>query len=301
MSAPMMRITGPFVGLEQFVTENAPLAKFTWFKIGGPARWLVRPRNVEELQEASRRCIDNNIPIYVLGLGANLLISDEGVDGAVFRFSEDHWKRVEFQNNLVHVGAGTDMLKLLIKTVRQGLSGLECLAGIPGTLGGGIRMNAGGKFGDIGALVSRVTVMDTSGQLFERTKDDLVFEYRHTNIAAKFILDATLELEEDDPERIQEKTKMIWMYKRNTQPLNSKNAGCIFKNPRGLSAGALIDQAGLKGLKIGSAEISTKHANFIVAHEGAKAEDVHKLIKIIREKVYEKNEILLETEVQIWP
>jgi len=296
-----MRITGPFSGCEQFVTENAPLVKFTWFKIGGPARWLVRPRNVEELQEATRRCVENNIPIYVLGLGANLLISDEGVDGAVFRFSEDHWKRVAFEKNLVHVGAGTDMLKLLIKTVRQGLSGLECLAGIPGTVGGGIRMNAGGKFGDIGAMVSRVTVMDASGQLFERTKDDLVFEYRHTNISAKFILDATLELEEEDPERIQEKTKMIWMYKRNTQPLNSKNAGCIFKNPRGLSAGALIDQAGLKGLKIGGAEISSKHANFIVAHEGAKAEDVHKLIKIIREKVYEKNEILLESEVQIWP
>jgi len=296
-----MRITGPFSGCEQFVAENAPLAKFTWFKIGGPARWLVKPRSVEELQEATRRCIENNIPIYVLGLGANLLISDEGVDGAVFRFSEDHWKRVDFENNLVHVGAGTDMLKLLIKTVRQGLAGLECLAGIPGTVGGGIRMNAGGKFGDIGALVSRVSVMDASGQLFERTKDDLVFEYRHTNIAAKFILSATLELEEDDPKRIQEKTQMIWMYKRNTQPLNSKNAGCIFKNPRGLSAGALIDQAGLKGLRIGGAEISTKHANFIVAHEGAKAEDVHKLIKIIREKVYEKNEILLETEVQIWP
>jgi UDP-N-acetylmuramate dehydrogenase len=296
-----MRITGPFSGCEAFVTENAPLAKFTWFKIGGAARWLVRPRNAEELQEASRRCIENNIPIYVLGLGANLLISDEGVDGAVFRLSEEHWKRVEFEKNLVHVGAGTDMLKLLIKTVRQGLSGLECLAGIPGTVGGGIRMNAGGKFGDIGAVVSRVTVMDANGTLFERTKDDLVFEYRQTNIAAKFILDATLELEEDDPEAIQEKTRLIWMYKRNTQPLNSKNAGCIFKNPRGLSAGALIDQAGLKGLKIGGAEVSQKHANFIVAHEGTRAEDVHKLIKIIREKVYEKNEILLESEVQIWP
>jgi UDP-N-acetylmuramate dehydrogenase len=256
---------------------------------------------VEELQEATRRCIENNIPMYVLGLGANLLISDEGVDGAVFRLSEEHWKRVEFENNIVHVGAGTDMLKLLIKTVRQGLSGLECLAGIPGTVGGGIRMNAGGKFGDLGAVVSRVTVMDSSGQLFERTRDDLVFEYRQTNISAKFILEATLELEEEDPERIQEKTRLIWMYKRNTQPLNSKNAGCIFKNPRGLSAGALIDQAGLKGLKIGGAEVSAKHANCIVAHEGTKAEDVHKLIKIIREKVYEKNEILLESEVQIWP
>jgi UDP-N-acetylmuramate dehydrogenase len=296
-----MRITGPFSGCEGFVTENAPLARYTWFRIGGNARWLVRPRNVEELQEASRRCVENNIPIYVLGLGANLLINDDGVDGAVFRLSEDHWKKVDFEKNLVRVGAGTDMLKLLIKTVRQGLAGLECLAGIPGTIGGGIRMNAGGKFGDIGAVVNRVTVMDTAGTIFERTKDDLIFEYRHTNITAKFILGATLELEEEDPEVIQEKTRMIWMYKRNTQPLNAKNAGCIFKNPRGVSAGALIDQAGLKGLKMGQAEVSTKHANFIVAYEGARAEDVHKLIKIIREKVYEKNEILLETEVQMWP
>src|SRR5882762_10480090 len=161
-------------------------------------------------------------------------------------------------------------------------------------------MNAGGKFGDIGALVSRVTVMDTSGQLFERTKDDLVFEYRQTNIAAKFILDATLELEEDDPERIQEKTKMIWMYKRNSQPLNTKNAGCIFKNPRGLSAGALIDQSGLKGMRVGGAEVSEKHANFVIAHTGATADDVLKLVNIIREKVFEKEGIRLESEVQIW-
>ena len=97
MSAPLMRITGPFSGCEEFVTENAPLARYTWFKIGGGARWLVRPRSVEELQEATRRCIENNIPIYVLGLGANLLISDEGVNGAVFRFSEEHWKRVQFE------------------------------------------------------------------------------------------------------------------------------------------------------------------------------------------------------------
>jgi UDP-N-acetylmuramate dehydrogenase len=193
------------------------------------------------------------------------------------------------------------MQKLILRTVRQGLAGIECLAGIPGTIGGGVRMNAGGKFGDIGAVVSRVLVMDYEGTLFERTKDDLVFDYRSTNISAKFILSATLELEEDDPERIMRKTKEIWMYKRNTQPLNTKNAGCIFKNPRGLSAGALIDQAGLKGLSVGGAEVSDKHANFIVAHPGCTADDIMKLVKIIREKVFDRNEIHLETEVQIWP
>ena len=117
----------------------------------------------------------------------------------------------------------------------------------------------------------------------------------------RFVLSATLELEEDDPERIMKKTKEIWMYKRNTQPLNTKNCGCIFKNPRGLSAGALIDQAGLKGFRVGGAEVSDKHANFVIAHPGCKADDVMKLVKIIREKVFDKNEIHLESEVQIWP
>jgi len=296
----MMRIAQPFSGLDEVVTENVPLAPYTWYKIGGPARYFVRPRSVEELQEASRRCVENNIPIHVLGLGANLLVSDGGVNGAVFRLDQDYFRRVRIDKNVVEVGAGVDMQKLVLRTVRQGLSGIECLAGIPGTIGGGIRMNAGGKFGDIGAVVTRVGVMDITGLLFDREKDDLVFDYRSTNISAKFILNATLELEEEDPEQIMRHVKEIWMYKRNSQPLNTKNAGCIFKNPRGLSAGALIDQAGLKGFRVGGAEVSEKHANFIVAHAGAKADDVLKLIKIIRERVEEKEGVELESEVQVW-
>jgi UDP-N-acetylmuramate dehydrogenase len=290
-----------FAGLEEAVAENEPLAPFTWYKIGGPARYFIRPRSVEELQEASRRCIENGVRIYVLGLGANLLVGDQGVDGAVFRLDQEYWRRVKYDKTTCEVGAGVDMQKLVLRTCRQGLAGIECLAGIPGTIGGGVRMNAGGKFGDIGAVVQRVQVMSDDGAFFERTKDDLVFEYRSTNIAARFILGATLELEEDDPDAIMKKTKEIWMYKRNTQPLNTKNCGCMFKNPRGLSAGALIDQAGLKGMRAGGAEVSEKHANFIIAHPGCSADDVMKLVKIIREKVYEKNEIHLESEVQIWP
>ena len=296
----MMHVANPFAGLEEAIVENEPLAPHTWYKIGGPARWYVRPRSLEELQEASRRCVENNIPIYVLGLGANLLVGDDGVNGAVFRFDQEHWRRVKFNGPQVEAASGVDMQKLILRSVREGLAGIECLAGIPGTIGGGIRMNAGGKFGDIGARVLRVTVMDSSGLVFERTKDDLVFDYRSTNISAKFILGATLELEEEDPERIMKRTKEIWMFKKNSQPLNTKNAGCIFKNPRGLSAGALIDQAGLKGLRVGGAEVSEKHANFIVAHPGCRADDVLKLVRIIREKVFEKNQIHLESEVQVW-
>jgi UDP-N-acetylmuramate dehydrogenase len=297
----MLKLASLFSGLESIVKENETLAPYTWYRIGGPARYFVQPKSVEDLQEAARRCTESQTRMYVLGLGANLLVSDHGVDGAVFRLDQEFWRRVQYHGNRVDVGAGADMQKLLVRTVRQGLAGIECLAGIPGTIGGGIRMNAGGKFGDIGATVQRVQVMDGEGTLFERTKDDLVFDYRSTNISAPFILSATLELDEDDPERILKKTKEIWMYKRNTQPLNTKNAGCIFKNPRGVSAGALIDQAGLKGMRLGGAEISTKHANFIMAHPGCKADDVLGLIKLIREKVFDRNQIHLESEVQIWP
>jgi UDP-N-acetylmuramate dehydrogenase len=296
-----MRIENQFSGLDEIVTQDAPLAPLTWYKIGGPAKYLIQPRSVEELQEASRRCVENDIPIYVLGLGANLLVGDQGVNGAVFRLAQEFWRRMKITGDSLEVGAGADMQKLLLRMVRAGLAGIECLAGIPGTIGGGIRMNAGGKFGDIGAVVTKVQVMDINGELFERTKDDLVFDYRSTNISATFILSATLELEQEDPEKIMKKTKEIWMFKRNTQPLNTKNCGCIFKNPRGLSAGALIDQAGLKGFRVGGAEVSDKHANFIIAHPGCKADDVMKLVKIIREKVWEKNQLHLESEVQIWP
>lgn len=297
-----MRITttSPFFGLDEVVQEDVPLARYTWYGIGGPAKYFIRPRSIEELQLASQRCAENQIPIHVLGLGANLLVSDAGVNAAVFRLDQDFFRHVKFEKNIVEVGAGVDMQKLILMACRNGLSGLECLAGIPGTVGGGIRMNAGGKFGDIGAVVRRVEVMDVSGLLFDRTKDDLIFDYRSTNISAKFITHAQFELDEEDPERIMRKVKEIWMYKRNSQPLNTKNAGCIFKNPRGLSAGALIDQAGLKGMKVGGAEVSDKHANFIIAHAGATADDVLKLVKIIREKVFEKDGIHLESEVQVW-
>ncbi|MGA2501662.1 MAG: UDP-N-acetylenolpyruvoylglucosamine reductase, partial [Tepidisphaeraceae bacterium] len=132
--------------------------------------------------------------------------------------------------------------------------------------------------------------------------DDLVFEYRRTNISAAFILEATLELEEDAPEHILRKTREIWMYKKNTQPLNNKSAGCVFKNPPdGRSAGALIDQAGLKGQRVGGAEVSTKHANFIVAYPGCKSADVHELIKSVRRRVLDRYSVELQVEVQMWP
>lgn len=297
----------PFDDLGDIIECDVPLARYTWFRIGGPAKYFIRPRRVEELSEVARRCEEFGIPVYVLGLGANVLIADEGIPGAVVRLSEEYWRQVNIQRDeaggqaLLSANAGVDLQKLVLHTCREGLSGIECMAGIPGTIGGGVRMNAGGKFGDLGANVMRVTVMDAGGNVFERTRDDLIFEYRRTNIVAPFILGAELELEIDEPEACTKRTKEIWMYKNSTQPLNTKSAGCMFKNPRGLSAGSLIDQTGLKGLRIGDAEVSGKHANFIVAHPGCTAQDIRNLVAEVKEKVYASHGVKLETEVKMWP
>jgi UDP-N-acetylmuramate dehydrogenase len=289
-----------FAGLDEIVRHDEPLSGHTWFRIGGPAKFFVEPRNVDELSEAVRRCRENEIPMYVLGGGANLLVDDAGVKGAVIHLGRGEFEDVSFIEGGIRAGAGVDMGKLVLRCVRKGLSGLECQTGIPGTVGGCVKMNSGGAFGDIGNVVEAVTVMSEGGEVFTRHRSELAFAYRSTNISSKFILSADVRLIEDDPERILKQIKQIWIYKKNTQPLAKHNAGCVFKNPRGLSAGALIDRAGLKGRRIGGAYVSRKHANFILADPGATAADVLKLINIIRQEVYKKSEVYLELEIEVW-
>lgn len=294
-----------FEGLEDIVVENHPLARHTWYRIGGPARYFVTPRDEHELSEVVRRANDSHIPVYFLGLGANVLVSDAGVDGIVIRLSENRWLEGAVFGNRVICGAGADVQKLLLKTARAGLAGLECMAGIPGTVGGAVRMNAGGKFGDFGSVVKSVRLMDAYGHISDYSKDQIHFSYRHSDLPAPYILGATIELDEADPEEVSKRTKDIWMYKRNSQPLNAKSAGCVFKNPPaessgGRSAGALIDQAGLKGLRVGGAEVSTVHANFFVAAPGTRADDVLALIEQVKEKVSAKFGVDLENEVRVW-
>ena len=289
-----------FAGLEAIVKTDEPLAPHTWFGIGGPATYFVLPQSLDELKEVARRCRENEVPLYVLGDGANVLVDDAGIKGAVIHLGQGDFKEVKLEGASVKAGAGADMGKLVLRCVREGLSGLECLTGVPGSIGGCVRMNAGGAFGDLGSVVESVQVMNEDGEVFTRTRDDLVFGYRWTNIASKFILGAELRLSEDDPHRILKQVKQIWIYKKNTQPLGTRNAGCIFKNSRGMSAGALIDRAGLKGRRVGGAHVSDKHANFILADPATKASDVLKLINIIRETVYKKAEVYLELEVETW-
>lgn len=286
-------------GLEQIARENEPLAAYTWFGIGGEARFFFEPRNTDELKGVARRCRENDIAMRVLGSGSNILVPDSGFDGAVIRLSGD-FEEVTFVEDGVEAGAAFKMSNLVLRTIREGRSGLEGLTGVPGSIGGCVRINAGGAFGDVGSAVSSVSVMNEEGDVFDRQRDDLIFEYRSSNITSRFILGARFSLREDEPRRIMSQVKKIWIYKKNTQPVGSRNSGCIFKNPRGMSAGALIEKAGLKGTKIGGAEVSEKHANFIVVNDGATAFDVLKLIDLVRDKVAREFNIHLEKEIEVW-
>jgi len=289
-----------FSGLDEIVESNYPMAKHTWYGLGGPADYFIRPKTVEQLKEVVQRCNENNVGIYVMGFGSNILINDDGLRAAVIKLEGEQFAQTQFDGEQITAWAGADLSELVLSCVRKGLSGLEALTGIPGSIGGGVRMNAGGGFGDIGAAVETVTLMDSEGNVFEKSKPELMFDYRRANITAKFILSATLNLNVGDPDQIMRTVKEIWIYKKNNQPLNTKNSGCIFKNPRGVSAGALVDRAGLKGLQIGGAVVSEKHANFIIAQKGCRSRDVMRLIDVIKERVNEQFGIELELEIEIW-
>jgi UDP-N-acetylmuramate dehydrogenase len=289
-----------FSGLEEIVETDYPLAKRTWYGLGGPADYFIRPKTVEQLRKVVQRCNENDVPIYVMGLGSNLLISDDGLRAAVIKLESEQFAQIHFSGERITAWAGAELSKLVLSCVQKGLSGLEALTGIPGSVGGAVKMNAGGNFGDFGSAVEAVTVMDRRGSVFEKSKPELVFDYRSTNITSKFILNARVKLSAGDPEQIMRTVKEVWIYKKNNQPLDTRNAGCIFKNPTDAAAGALIDRAGLKGTQIGGAIVSEKHANFIIAQKGCKSRDVMQLIDTVKQKVKEKFGVELELEIEIW-
>ena len=289
--------------LDQFseITQaDQPLAPLTWMKVGGLAQYLVEPRTPDELQQVVEYCHAEGIPAHVLGGGSNVLIRDEGVSGAVIRLTSDEFAKISVDGTVVTTGSGALLSNVISESVKAGLAGLDTLVGIPGTVGGALKGNAGGRSGDIGQFVSSVTVLTAKGERFVRTEDELSFAYRKSSINELVVLEAAFQLKEGSADEITQQMRKLWIMKKASQPLASQSAGCIFKNPRGLSAGALIDQSGLKGTRVGNAEISDRHANFIVTHDGATADEVLRLIDVVRSKVAEQFGVDLELEIQIW-
>ena len=275
-----------------------PLTKHTHFGIGGDATAYLEISTVSELSALARFHKQWDVPIAVIGRGSNLLVSDTGFKGIGVRLVGE-LATSEVDGNVVSVGAGL-ALPALSKTMSQrGLSGVEFAFGIPGSVGGGLIMNAGAWGSSFGDVVTDVTVMDDTGELVNLTHDEAQFEYRHSGLETYFcVTGATLALEPGDVDTITERMQTLFKQKIETQPFVEENAGCMFKNPPGDSAGRLIDISGLKGYRIGGAEVSTVHGNFILNIDAATAEDVLKLVAYIQQRVREKTGISLQTEVK---
>ena len=276
------------------------MGRLTWFKLGGRAEYLFQPRDIATLACGVQRARAEGLPIKVLGAGANVLVSDDGFDGMVVRLDKPAFRNVAHRGDVVEAGAGADLMPLAKQCSLAGLSGLEPMAGIPATVGGALCMNAGGRFGEFGDVVRDADVMLPDGRVECWTRDQMDLGYRRSGLRDAVVLNVRLGLRQDDPVRVRESFEEKFAYKTGSQPLAAKSAGCIFKNPEGQSAGALIDRAGLKGLRCGGASVSQQHGNFIIADAGATASDVLRLIDLMRARVFGAFAIELEVEVDIW-
>ncbi len=281
--------------------RDVPLAPLTWFHLGGRADYFIEPETAEQAALVVHRCRETGTLLHVLGMGANVLVPDDGVRGVVMRLMSPGLSGFRIEGERLVAGGGADLMKIIKRTVREGLSGVEQLAGIPATVGGGIAMNCGGRFGDIGAVTRSVRVIDGNGRLAERTAESLRFAYRTCMLNEDVVVEAEFALVREDPQRVQRRFHEVWEYKQSSQPtLAAHSAGCIFRNPDGHSAGRLIDEAGLKGFRVGSAHVSERHANFAVVDDGGRAADVRRLIDEIILRVEQASSIRLEPEVKLW-
>jgi UDP-N-acetylmuramate dehydrogenase len=294
MLARLKRLLSPYADIIKY---KEPLNRHTTFKIGGIAPVYINPRTINETQDVYALLNKNKIPLHFIGLGSNILIKDKALKGVVLKSANRGVKAIG--PDLI-VSAGYPLQRLVSDASNMGLSGLEPLVGIPGTVGGATIMNAGGKYGDFSRLIQSVWTIDADGKIKDYAKEELPFGYRTSGLRGQLVSDVIIRLEPSDSGRVRQRAKEILDEKRAAQPLSDWSAGCVFKNPANHSAGALIDHSGLKGKSIGGAQVSTKHANFIINTGEAKAGDVLKLINLIKRTVKRRFNIDLELEIEIW-
>ena len=277
---------------------NEPLKNHTTFRIGGPAAYFAEAENITELQKLYRFSVNKKHPFIILGGGSNVLFGDKGVDGIVVKLSGDFCGH-RFRGETLYAGAGTRLAVIVNDCAEKGFSGLEGLAGIPGTVGGALISNAGTSAGWIEDSLKSAEIMSASGKVRRMAREKIKFFYRGSGLEGKMVLGAVFHLKKAQKNDILNKIAGLLRRREETQPLGTWNAGSVFKNPPEDSAGRLIEACGLKGLKFGGAEISQKHANFIVNTGNAKASDVRTLIAAVHRKVKEKFGIELELEIKL--
>ncbi|MFR1440743.1 MAG: UDP-N-acetylmuramate dehydrogenase [Clostridia bacterium] len=284
------------------IKYNEPMAKHTSFKIGGPAQCFINAESVEEIKQICKVASKNDINLTIIGNGSNLLVTDNGINGIVVKVNIKKFE-LEFSNDDVSliVGAGNKLGEIAQKLLRNEITGFEFAAGIPGTIGGAVRMNAGAYGKEMKDIVETVKYMDYDGNIYEKSNKDLEFEYRKSMFAKnKFIiLEAKLKLQKGNAQYIKDKMLEFEQSRKQKQPLEFPSAGSTFKRGTDFITAKLIDDAGLKGYRVGGAMVSTKHAGFVVNENNATAQDVLNLVKHIKQEVYKKFNKKIELEIQV--
>ena len=277
-----------------------PMAKHTSFRIGGPADVLAQPADEAELAALLKRAGEHAVPVTLVGNGSNLLVRDKGIRGLVIKLS-NLFSSITVEGNVMTFGSGISLAMASKKAASLSLSGLEFAVGIPGTIGGAVYMNAGAYDGEMAKVVTSVRVMDREGKISELKASELAFAYRHTALqnSGLIVTSVTCVLQPDEADAIAAKMADFSQRRISKQPLELPSAGSMFKRPPGYFAGTLIDQTGLKGYTVGGAQVSTKHAGFVVNVGGATAQDVLQLISDVQSKVFAAHGVRLEPEVLV--
>ena len=278
---------------------DVPLAPYTSYNVGGNADLMIFPEKIEQLERIIHLCNEKGVPHFIIGKGANILIHDNGLRGVVISL-EKCCSQIFHEKNLLYVGSGATVKDLVEYCENNSLQGVEYMSGIPGTIGGALRMNAGAFIGEIGDRVLRIDALNEKGYRIQVSKDEAVFGYRRANgLTGKILLGCWLMVDPGDKEKLYQSRQEYLKKRAIKQPLEYPSCGSVFKRPPGDYAGRLIEEAGCKGLRIGGAMVSTKHANFVVNYDKATAKDIYDVICEVQKKVYNLFGIKLELEVKL--
>ena len=284
--------------IPSFIERGTVLAPYTSYRVGGPAAYFAVVGNFEQLKQALKFAEDHYLDVFILGKGTNLLVADSGYRGMVIRLTKE-FTRILIEDEAMVAGGGAQLALAASAAARNSVSGFEWAAGIPGTVGGAVKMNAGAHGFSIADMLSYVLVYDLkTHELQKKRTAELGLGYRTSNLRKhEIVIEAGFRLKKDEPERIKKLTESYFKERKAKQPLGERSAGSVFKNPLGEYAARLIEKAGLKGKRVGDAQVSTKHANFIINLGNATASDIYNLMKLVQQEVYNQFKVMLEPEI----
>lgn len=285
---------------QSIIRQDEPLAMHTWFQVGGMAEFYAQPESSRQLAELVKAASEAQVPIRLLGEGSNVLIRDDGVSGLVINLDSPAFEGITIEGTRVRAAAAAKLSRVITTAVHVGLGGLEDLIGIPGTLGGALHLHATANMVKISRFLKSTLEMDFQGNILTKSAEELAAAYQDRSLNSLIILEATFELEQENPKDLAKQLQKRWILKKAIQPMSFQCCGRIFKNPPGGSAGDYIDRAGLKGARMGGAVVSERHANYIIAEPECTSEDVLRLIDLVRDQVHKRMDIQLELDLEIW-